>query len=285
MKQEVQALLLEIARCENVARSRSPDTAHPCSRIVATQPGELATMHVPEPWCGRIESAPILFVSSNPGIADEEEFPTRAWADDDIVDYFAQRFSGGRKPWIVDGRRRLNRDGSYSKALPYWSNMRERAREILARDPVPGDDYAITEIVHCKSRREAGVSEALDECTRRYLRRVLHVSAARVLVAIGDKAWNHLTRLLRIPGDGPLIGPIEVEGINRVLVALGHPAGGKPKKLFHVLVRCAAAAGKGLAGWGGAVRMRTVNHPELLAVGVGANAGVQVRRSLMIRTP
>lgn len=235
MNQGVRDLLLEIARCENVARCRFSETAHPCSRIVATQSGDLATMHVPEPWCGRIESAPILFVSSNPGIADEEEFPTRTWADDDIVDYFAQRFGGGRQPWIVDGRRRLNRDGSHSKALPYWSNMRERAREILARDPVPGDDYAITEIVHCKSRQEAGVREALDECAGRYLHRVLEVSAARVLVAIGDKAWNLLTTLLSIRGQGPLIGPVVVGGTGRLLVALGHPAGSKPKKLSTCL--------------------------------------------------
>jgi hypothetical protein len=38
--------------------------------------------------------------------------------------------------------------------------VRQRAIELLQRDVRPGVDYALTEIVHCKSKSENGVAEA-----------------------------------------------------------------------------------------------------------------------------
>ncbi|WP_196524075.1 hypothetical protein [Nostoc commune] len=35
--------------------------------------------------------------------------------------------------------------------------VRQRAIELLERDVIPGIDYAITEIVHCKSENEIGL--------------------------------------------------------------------------------------------------------------------------------
>ena len=45
---------------------------------------------------------------------------------------------------------------------------------------VIGLDYALTEVVRCKSRQERGVPEALGTCSSRYLARTLELSAARV---------------------------------------------------------------------------------------------------------
>lgn len=234
MEPTVRTLLLNIARCTNLeACKTSPE--HPCSRIVGAQQVGQAALHLPEPWSGDIEMAPILFVSSNPGGSADELFPTWGWPDDDLVDYFANRFGGGRKPWILDGNRRLNLDGKHSGARPYWSNIKKRAREILGREPVPGVDYAITEIVHCKSRQEIGVTEALAECSGRFLRRVLRASAAAVIVAVGGKVRRHLLEELDLRGAGALLGPQPLEGKERVVLCLGHPAGPKPKRLGNCL--------------------------------------------------
>lgn len=40
-------------------------------------------------------------------------------------------------------------------------------------------------MVHCGSRGEYGVEAALATCTSRYLRRILEVSGARVIVLVG----------------------------------------------------------------------------------------------------
>jgi hypothetical protein len=71
--------------------------------------------------------------------------------------------AGGSRPYILDGNRKTKADGSPDAAVPYWSSIRARARELLP-DAVPGEDYAITEIVHCKSEHEKGVREAAKTC-------------------------------------------------------------------------------------------------------------------------
>jgi hypothetical protein len=77
-------LLLEIVRCPNVqACLADPEKKHPCRKIVQSQ-GEKAAEHfqVPEPWSGHLETAPILFLSSNPSISQDEEYPRFGWGDE-----------------------------------------------------------------------------------------------------------------------------------------------------------------------------------------------------------
>ena len=85
-------LLLRITRWPNLSAART-DALHPCTTIVSLQSG--AERHVPEPWCGHIDTAPILFVSSNPSIFAAEGFPTQSWSSDDTADYFERRFDAG----------------------------------------------------------------------------------------------------------------------------------------------------------------------------------------------
>lgn len=42
---------------------------------------------VPEPWSGRIEQVPILFLSSNPSISSVEDYPRWSWSDGAIDDF------------------------------------------------------------------------------------------------------------------------------------------------------------------------------------------------------
>ncbi|MGJ0493228.1 hypothetical protein [Methylobacter sp.] len=78
MNPEVSKLLLEIARCPNVQKCYNESTKyHPCSSIVLTQNVALDAFHLPEPWNGEIDTAPILFISSNPSININEIYPIK----------------------------------------------------------------------------------------------------------------------------------------------------------------------------------------------------------------
>ncbi len=89
-------LLGEITRCPEVLRVWAGAGASPCQRIVESQASPRARFQVPEPWSGRIESAPVLLISSNPSISDAEPYPR--WDEDQAtrLRFFNDRFGEGR---------------------------------------------------------------------------------------------------------------------------------------------------------------------------------------------
>jgi hypothetical protein len=205
------ALLLEIARCPLV--SVAADTAsHPCGAVVrAQQSVSLDDRHVPEPWSGMISRAPILFVSSNPAINPNEDFPTRLSADEEIVEFFEGRFQ------------------RTDQASHYWKVVRGVAARLLGRTPVAGEDYALTEAVRCKSSGEEGVAAAIGVCASLYLRRTFAISGATVVVALGKKSRGVLAEYFGLTPD---LGVAELPawtGEQRVLLKLGHPSSGERK--------------------------------------------------------
>jgi hypothetical protein len=219
------SLLLEISHCPVVGRCLSGDgTNHPCSKIVRSQTvRSLSEFQVPEPWTGKIDSAPILFLSSNPSISHTEEYPRVDWPNDDIVDFFVNGFGGGRKEWIVDGQS-LNSDGSYGKKVYFWSAVKRRAEELLDRDAIPGHDYVLSEVVHCKSLKEQGVEEALLPCADLYLERVIGLSVASIVICVGVRAAEAVHRCFGVERGQPLYGPIVIGQRKRFIAFLPHPS-------------------------------------------------------------
>ena len=225
-------LLHEIVHCPIVQQwFTDHNSNNPCALVISSQRAQSPEhFQVPEPWSGDVEHAPILFLSSNPTIDESgrEEYPRWAWSEEWIADFFFHRFGGGRKQWIdEDGIRSLQRDGSWGKAVRFWTEVRSRARELLERDVRPGVDYALTEVVHCKSRREMGVPEALPECARRYLQRVVKLSGARVLVTLGKRAkvavQQGFSRSIPPASEEVVFGPIPIGEHQRYIVFLPHP--------------------------------------------------------------
>src|SRR5450755_869158 len=160
-------LLLNIARCNTMNQLiEAPNPAHVCSEIVGAQaamPGHVAHQ-VPEPWNGNLHEANILFISSNPSISQAEVYPYINATDQAIIEFFTHGFGDLPDSPIESGRRVLNMDGTRSNAVPFLSWVRRRAAELLDIPPdhvIPGTDYALTEVVHCKSRGEIGVQPAL----------------------------------------------------------------------------------------------------------------------------
>jgi hypothetical protein len=233
-------LLHTIVRCPNVEQCYSTGQSA-CCDIINLQRSVSVTIsqhHVPEPWSGDIEHAPILFISSNPGFnkadiphGEQAKFPLWEWPDEAIEEFFTQRFNQAKsKPWIKDNHYLL-RNGSYSRlAVSYWSGVRARAKELLERDVKGGVDYALTEIVHCQSENEQSITDQIkDECVKHYLQPVLALSGAKVLVVMGDWARNAIEDTFRreLKGalglsDGRVFGPLHISGRQRYIAFMPH---------------------------------------------------------------
>jgi hypothetical protein len=222
-------LLNEITHCPNVKEClANPNPSHPCYKIVQIQKQPWENFQVPEPWNGHLEKAPILFLSSNPSISESEEYPLGCWTEDQITDFFENRFGGGKKQWVKDGIHGLQKSTddqpSHGKATHFWVEVRERAKELLEKDVSPGEDYALSELVHCKSLEEEGVIEALEECTKRYFEATTRLSGVRIIVVLGSKAREIVKGKLGIPANVRLFGPEEVFGRKRLVVFMPHPS-------------------------------------------------------------
>ncbi|MFN8489582.1 MAG: hypothetical protein U0350_18505 [Caldilineaceae bacterium] len=233
-------LLLEIARCPNVIKILEGNKYHPCHEIVKSQEVKLIDdFQIPEPWNGNIETARLLYLSSNPSISDNDEkelYPTWNWPEERIQDFFNHRFGGSKEQWVKNGKYAKKQEGLYmERHQPYWTEMMNRSEELYGREVVPGLDYAFTEIVHCKSKNNCGVKVACNECTGRYLQRVLEISGASVIAVVGDKAKKGMSIILDRLEEQHFIQPQLIAGKERIILFLAAPNSNKPRKIEKVL--------------------------------------------------
>ena len=206
-------LLLAITRCPEIERARG-DAGHPCAGIVGLQPPD--QFQAPEPWRGHIDAAPILFVSSNPGIRGREPFPPAGWTDQGIIDYYQRCFDDDYTgPDRIDHR-------AYN-SVAFWRGVRARAAEIIGRQAVPGTDFALTELVHCKSTGEQGVRRAHLTCAEQWLDRVLQASGADIIVLLGQQARDHCAARWGLDKAQPVHFGVATPGRERAVVILPHP--------------------------------------------------------------
>jgi len=228
------SLLIEITNCPVVSACRNDPSASRCARVVSAQSNvSWSDYHVPEPWNGDLETARVLFVSSNPAIDKQERYPTPRWPDEQRIDFFRHRFSGGNELWTLNFRT-LMQTGEHDRAPragKYWSEIHRRAVELLGPNAQPGIDYALTEVVHCKSSANQGVDQAADKCASLYLDRVLEASGARVIVVVGEKARAVFEKRFAGPPRNGSKEQVNIGGKQRMLISLGAPGGPDPRKL------------------------------------------------------
>jgi hypothetical protein len=222
-------LLDEIVNCPLIDLCRSGD-ATSCSKIVSTQ-GNGAQYQPPEPWSGLIESAAILFLSSNPSIDEAalEDYPTDTWTPEIVRNFFSFRFGGGSGEinQIKDGVKPLLKGGGYGKSVAFWRAVKKHADDILGYKSVPGVDYALSEVVHCKSRRQVGVTAAMAECTTRYLDRLLEIAAAPTIVVLGSPARtamiSHYSELFKPQPPFGSVTRVNLASRPRLVAFMPHP--------------------------------------------------------------
>jgi hypothetical protein len=212
MTSKSKGLLIKVARCPIVSDCLA-GRGHACSPVVAAQGLPPSKHQLPEPWNGKIESAPILFVGSNPSFNRKERFPTSEWSDADIERFFVTRFMDSYPP------------------VQYWRVVRAIASDLLGHPGRPGIDFALTEIVRCKSLNETGLTEAtMAECLSRYFMPTLEIAAAQVVVPLGKKAREGVAAIADTESAIGLHGPVKLSGRDRWLLMLGHPSAGQRKK-------------------------------------------------------
>ena len=285
-------LLLDIARCPTMKAHLEGEGGDPlCREVVLHQWQNVPDLearkrrwrrehHTPVPWVGHLETAPILFVSSNPNLAPndlrkpkEEEIPDpepleglrdatleehpslrkpfrapkRYWDPDEVVDYYENHFG----VWVKDdGATPLSATSRRRAKVPYWAFSHCQAQELFPDRLVrAGVDYSVTEVVHCKSGAEDGVDDALEPCADRYLHAVLSTSPARVVVAVGVKAAKAFEGLKVERDERTPVTEITLGGSPRLLLFLPHPTWlrRQPKEVAEALVLPAAVSPENLA--------------------------------------
>lgn len=225
------SLIKEIINCDNITLCKDDKFSCPCKKIVTSQNVNSQFFQVPEPWNGNIKQAKILFISSNPSINENEEYPDTSWKPELVEDFFTNRFNGKIKKWVKDNKYVLLKNGCYNnKHVPFWSSIIKRTEEILGTNHIiSNDDFCITEIVKCKSTKEYGVEEALEECSKKYLRKVLGYSGARLIIVLGSKMKNVM--LAKYPFLS--VDNVEwsaIEGLDRIVIFLPHPTSWEKNK-------------------------------------------------------
>lgn len=255
----LEELALSVARCPDLSEVDSvlPDgSTHPCHKIVHSQDMQPEPFQVPEAWAGNLETARIVYLSSNPAISvgnplakwaskrHAEKYPTVDWADSEIADFMINRFNP-EHGWVV-GRRHRKVDAAaqhgrpvYGSPEPYWGWVEKQTKSLLGPDTVWYDAAVMTEVVHCKSNNEQGVPEAAVHCSTRHMDRILAASTASLVVVVGGKAANafraaHQEALADRPNFGKHcldglpdanhnVVPLEVGGSMRLVCFIKHP--------------------------------------------------------------
>ena len=224
-------LLLAITRCPEIERARG-DAGHPCHRVVCSQ--DAAGYDVPEPWQGHIETAPILFVSLNPGYGENQVFPTPEWTDADTIDFFRRRFdeeagwtrhAAGNRIYLrvkdSNGNKRFE-----GRPVRHWGStgINGYATKLLGREPVFGRDMTMTMAVHCKSSDGYVAKPAMRQCARKWLNQIMEHSAASIVVLLGDDARNACAELWGFDKRRRVHFDVRTPKQERAVVLLPHPA-------------------------------------------------------------
>jgi hypothetical protein len=213
---EIEKLALDISSCQEIDLALAGN--HPCSDVVSWQVQEWdlhiskvesTPLHRPEAWTGDLSEAPIVFLASNPSFNHEENYPdwSGKWSEKEITQFASKRFiaEGERSFGAID--KGLNRDKTYLKdgkpsknSVAYWREIRGRVAEILNKEVnevSAHSDFVMTELVHCKSFKEIGVSNALVHCTKKYMERIFNLSPATIVIVMGKKPAEQLVKLYR----------------------------------------------------------------------------------------
>ena len=261
-------LAKEISNCPLIDLALH-DSAHPCNKIVTLQSGDTSNSsdrQRPEPWMGNLGNSQVLFISSNPSINDEvipfrENFPTFSWSLEEAGRFFTNRigehvtFNHSSLPNFIT----RSMDGQYRNGLKRplvpqytWKKIHDRAVELLGVTADPSQNYALTEIVHCKSRDEEGVKQSSTVCVDTWMGKILDLSPAKVLVIVGGQVRGTLSKAkLGLPetfGAGANytrmttqerslrdIQLVQDGARNRLVLFNYHPAARQFPRKFHVI--------------------------------------------------
>jgi len=233
-------LLLQIARCPLITEAVT-SAGHCCHQVVGAQTFPEPERQVPEGWAGNLGGARVLFVSSNPSISlptsgqpkAVEPYPKAADSNDYIARFLGRRFDPAVRPLpYVKDSRALMRNGEYAQPTAFWREIQARAEELLPGAADPARNYVMTEVVHCKSRGNAGAAEAAETCAGRYLHDIAGLTAAPIVVVMGKIAQRVIRNWFPELTEPPSIHPQAVLGGRpRTFLFTGQPGSNQPRRI------------------------------------------------------
>jgi len=233
---EIKKLLEEISHCK-IAKAYflNNERGVPCKIIIEFQgASEIKDFSVPEPWSGDVLKAKILFVSLNPGIGEGEIAPKWDWDLSEIDSLFTNKFING----IVSGKYGLYAKG-VERSISSWNQIRNTTLTLFKLEHtldncekvVRENYFALTDIVHCKSRESIGISETVkNECSK-YLRKILSLSVAKIIICLGVKVKEYFMEQYEIEESKRT----EIEGKERWVIFAPHTNARGARKIEKVL--------------------------------------------------
>ncbi len=163
---------------------------------------------VPEPWSGDILNAKIMFLSSNPSISiadfEADKYPLHYVnkqnhllfnKEKKCYDFFTNRF-----------QKEIYTTNEEFRAVPFWRTIedwymcltsKKNPKEIISKiNKYRGEDFVITELVHCKSKSEKGVEDAIDTCFDKWFKDVIQICNAKIIIILGATCRNKILKWL-----------------------------------------------------------------------------------------
>lgn len=208
MTDEAKEIAWDIINC---GLDNAPDPNKDCNPLYASQSCNNAQdFQIPEPWNGDIINAPILFVGLNPGFTSDELYPKIGdpyWVQkpdtldaSKVEDFFENRFNGvyvehsnGQRFSIMTTSKQFR----VLRGRTFWGYIKSIADKILnTSNSNPGVDFAITEIVHCKSKNIACIpAKCYEECLNNHFDNILSIAQnLKYIVIIGQQARNRIAK-------------------------------------------------------------------------------------------
>lgn len=237
----------------NCGLKNAPNTNSVCNPLYRSQVcPTLQDFQIPEPWNGDIINAPILFVGINPGFMVDELYPkignaywTQANRELDtakVEDFFENRFNGY---YVVhsNGRRfRIKTTSLQQKSLrgrTFWGYIKSISDKILnTSNSNPGTDFAITEMVHCKSKNIACIPAiCYEKCLNKHFDNILSIAQnLKFIVIIGRPARDRISKHFEIASPNKYQWyNIKTKGRHINIIFVDHNAGGGSAKKVPTL--------------------------------------------------
>lgn len=197
----------------NCGLQNAPNPNSDCNALYKSQQcTSIADFQIPEPWNGDIENAPILFVGLNPGFLDVELYPklgnqywTLANGKFDTVkveDFFEHRFNSSYQYVKYPNRTKIVPAGyKLLRGRTFWAYVKSIADKILnTSNSNPGVDFAITEIVHCKSQNISCIhSTCYDICFNKHFGNILSIAQnLQYIVVLGRPTRDRISKYFGI---------------------------------------------------------------------------------------
>lgn len=183
MNKVEEKLCVQIARCQQRGVVPCHKFNNPCNQLA-------------EPWNGHLSKAKIMFIGPNPSIDCDEIFPTDKWSDEEIADFFDNRFVNGKK--LKSNKKESVR---YWNSLITYTNMINELKEncyykgrLAATKNANGWDYSAldlyvvsTEIVHCKSKKiqPSLTAKCMQFCLNQWMSKILSLFTGDLIVLVG----------------------------------------------------------------------------------------------------